>query len=36
MLNINILNKVLNKIKKMIGIEKFDDAKITINSIDNH
>ena len=29
-----MLNKALNKIKKIIGIEKFDDAKISIDTDD--
>ena len=30
----NILDKVLNKIKKIIDIEKFDDTKILIDTHD--
>ena len=32
MINDNILDKVLDKIKKIIGIEKIDDAEILIET----
>ena len=34
MLNDNILDKVLDKTKEIIGIEKFDDIKIFIDNDD--
>ena len=34
MLSKNILNKVLDKVKMIIGIEKFDDTKILIETDD--
>ena len=34
MVDNSILNKVLDKIKKIIGIEKFDDTKILIETDD--
>ena len=34
MVNVNILDKVLDKIKRIVGIEKFDDTKILINTDD--
>ena len=34
MLNSNILNKVLDKVKEVIDIEKFDHVKIVIKADD--
>ena len=34
MINYNILDKVLDKIKEITGIEKFDDTKILIDTDD--
>ena len=34
MINYNILDKVLDKIKEIKGIEKFDDTKILIDTDD--
>ena len=34
MIDVYIINKVLDKIKKLIGTEKFDDIKILIETDD--
>ena len=35
MIDYHMVDKVLGKIKEIIGIEKIDDAKILINTEDN-
>ena len=34
MIDVYIINKVLDKIRKLIGTEKFDDIKILIETDD--